>query len=46
LASWHDAGNGNRIGETDQLGRSITYSYDALNRETGETWYSAGSCQV
>ena len=31
---------------TDRIGQRIAYSYDLLNRETGETWYNAGGTQV
>ena len=31
---------------TDKNGQLITYGYDQLNRETGETWFNSGGTQV
>jgi YD repeat-containing protein len=38
--------NGNMVQKTDADGQVTDFSYDGLNRETGELWYNASSALV
>ena len=38
--------NGRQSSTTDRFGQVIDFSYDLLNRETGESWFNAGGTQV